>query len=193
MDSSLKYSLTTSQSTAMQLAGLLQQYFGKEIVLFCVGNAKIWYDCFAPLLAEMLRMDNANNFYIYGGINFCITAENIEMYINFVKAKHPSACVIVVDNCLTLDESECGTIKISKRSTNIAGLAGGYLFGDISIMLATCPTANCFGFLKMLQRILPQVVLGIEQAINNTTILNLVYNKNLKSCKNIAFVCKKHQ
>lgn len=187
----VKYNLTISQKVAIKLSGLLCQNTSQEVVIFCVGNPKIWYDCFAPFLAELLRLNSSIKSYIYGGINFAITSENIQLYMDFIKSKHPAACIIVVDNCLTIDPDECGDVVITKRATNVAGLAGDYLFGDISVMLKTNPQDNCYIFLKKMQSLIPQVALGISQALDKCTLVNLMYNSKLSNTKQLSFVYKK--
>ena len=190
-DNIIKYKLSLSQKVAIELSGLLQNNASREVVIFCVGNPKIWYDCFAPFLAEILRLQGNIKSYIYGGINFAITSDNLQLYMDFIKAKHPSACIIVVDNCLTINKAESGTIAITKRATNVAGLSGDYLFGDISILLKTNPQDSCFAFLKNLQQILPQVANGINQALGKSAIINLMYNGQTASANAKSFVYKK--
>ncbi len=159
-----------------KLVLLLNEYSGREVVFFCVGNHKVWFDCFAPFLAECLRKFSLNKCFVYGGINFSITPENLQKYAAFVKNKHPSACIIVVDNCLTANLAESGKIVLAKRCTNLAGLMGGYLFGDISLLLKTFPMQNSFSFLRVVENLLLPVTSAIISAINCQP------QENLKIC-----------
>lgn len=129
-----------------RLLDILKDYQNKEIIFFCVGNYKIWFDCFAPLFAEILRT-KTNSVYIFGGVNYPITPENLVEYMDFIKDKYPAACVIVVDNCITLDPNCSGEVVINKRSTIPAGLINSRAFGDVSILLKTYPKEDCYTFL----------------------------------------------
>ena len=117
-----------------QFEKLLNIYQNKELVFFCAGNYKVWYDCFASEVANVLKELKIKCF-IYGGNQFSILPENLSDYIHFVQNKHPNACVIVVDNLLTFDQSECGQIIVSDRSTNISAMCKNIAFGNISLLL----------------------------------------------------------
>ena len=162
--------LNNSYEYFNKLADCIKNYKYKEVVFFCVGNSKVWYDCFAPLLADKLREKALKNAFIYGGKQFSITPTNLIEYIDFIKRIHSNACIIVVDNLLTFNSDDCGLIDIFNRSTNISGLYNKCLFGDISILLKTYPYNN-IGFLDIQNRI-------IEQITNIITIVLKIYKKN---------------
>ena len=83
----------------------------KEIVFFCAGNYKIWYDDFSSVFAEKLKSIGLRCF-IYGGKGHSITACNIVSYMDFINQKHPGAYIIVVDNLLTTNAAETGELVI---------------------------------------------------------------------------------
>ncbi len=152
---------------------LSNKYNNKEVVFFCAGNCKVWYDSFASCFASRLR-EIGIDCYIYGGKDFPIVPETINEYISWVEKKHPSACVFVVDNLLTFDVQDCGKLIISERKTNIAGLSQNLLFGDISILLTTNPRENCYRFLENQQIIVEDLIDSIKLLKKN--------NKNDKFC-----------
>ncbi len=154
-----------------QLSDILQNYKNKEIVFFCAGNYKIWFDCFAPLVGELLRLIPNNNCFVYGGTKFPITAENITEYMDFINAKHPNACIIVIDNCITLDASESGKVIINPRTTKVAGLTNNRMFGDISILLKTYTKQDSYYFLKTQQTLASMLVPVLQKLINNRLII----------------------
>ena len=92
----------------------------KEIVLFCVGNYKIWYDSFGPTFAEMARKNNIHCF-IYGGEQTSIVSDNLLDYMKFVESKHPSATIVIVDNCLTSTTSNLYDIEIKRNEEKSKG------------------------------------------------------------------------
>lgn len=126
--------------------------YQKELVFFCVGNYKIWYDSFGPLFAEELRKYPVSAF-IYGGVNYPIAPDNLTEYIRFVEQKHSCATIIVVDSRLAVDMREHMSLSIEKRSSTIGGYANSLSFGDYSILLSCCSKAN-FAKTKVLQNII---------------------------------------
>lgn len=143
-----------------QLYKLLKKYQNKEIVFFCVGNYKIWYDSFSSELSSELKKLNLKVF-IYGGQDFPILPDTLSCCMQWIENKHPNACVVVVDNLLTIDASNCGDLIISERKTNMAGLTKNLAFGNVSVLLKTYPYEDCYSFLKK-QR---QTVLHLTKAI----------------------------
>ena len=130
-----------------QIMKLLEEYKHKEIVLFCVGNYKIWFDSFASAVAAAAKQENINAF-VYGGKDYPIVPDNLPEYIDFVKNKHPKAAIIVVDNILTTNQQYCGKLIISKRATEVSSLYAPLLFGNISVLLNTNPYINPELFLE---------------------------------------------
>lgn len=148
-----------------KLKTLLDDYKNREIVFFCVGNYKIWFDCFAPLIAELLRCTPCKCF-IYGGVSYSITPQNLTEYMDFVTKKHPYACVVVVDNCITLNPNESGSLVIDARSTVPAAFSNNIGFGNISVLLKTYPKQNSYCFLQQQQQIASILAGVINKLIN---------------------------
>lgn len=152
-----------------QLSKLLTFYNNKEVVFFCVGNYKVWFDCFASSLAIKLKTIAIRSF-IYGGKDFPITPDNLCEYMDFVNKKHPKACIIVIDNLLTFSEDECGQLVINNRSTNLAYFSKNVTFGNISILLKTYPYKNSYDFLHKQSKIVDDIVDMFKLLIKNNKI-----------------------
>lgn len=148
------------------LKTLLYKYRYKEKVFLCVGNYKIWYDCFSCELEKMIKVTGIKA-YVYGGMNFPILKHNIDQYAKFIKIKHPNACVIVVDNILTNNTQYCGELVIKEESTNIAALTAAYRVGDISVLLYTNTGVDGYAFLDYQKKIVYVLAKIFNGVINN--------------------------
>ena len=149
----------------IKLKDCLKVYKNKEVVLFCVGNYKVWFDCFGPTVAETLRRNNINCF-IYGGFIFNVCAININEYMCFIKQKHPDACIIIVDNCISLKPYQNTEVVISKNKTIPACFTNMQPFGDISILLKTHIYSDPFIFLEKQN----EIVFNICESIKNVLL-----------------------
>lgn len=146
-----------------------------EVVLFCAGNPKIWYDSFGPWFADEFRKYCCRVF-VYGGVNFAIVPDNLNTFVDFVNLKHPKATVIVVDSRYAINKTEHMCLTIQKRSSHIAGLSNNLAFGDYSILLSCYPKSN-FAKTKFIQTI---IIKKIAQKLQN-------YLSNMqKNCKLLA-------
>lgn len=148
------------------LKTLLYKYRYKEKVFLCVGNYKIWYDCFACKLGQAIKNLGVNA-YVYGGTEFPILKHNVDQYTKFIKSKHPNACVIVIDNILTNNTQYCGKLEIKEESTNIAALTSGYRVGDISVLLYTNTGVDGYVFLDYQRKIVYLLANIFNGIINN--------------------------
>jgi len=137
----------------------------KELVLFCVGNSKIWYDGFGPRFADEARKLGLNCF-VYGGSEFSIIPENLLDYMDFVERKHPSAIVVVVDNCLNVSHQHKFDIEIKKTAAVPAGLINKKSFGNISILLKTSPLLDYVSYFKFEQCVIQKLIKKLQMHIN---------------------------
>ena len=103
----------------------------EDVVFLCVGNFKVWYDSFGPLVSYFLKKNNFG-WFVYGDINNCITLNNIDKYIKCIKKFHVKPFIIVVDSSVSKDGVE--GIKIVDGGLKIGCLSGGAVFvGDMGI------------------------------------------------------------
>ena len=55
----------------------------RSIVFLCVGNAKVWFDCFGPYVGSLLQKLEID-YYVYGNVRSNILTNNIEEYVNMI-------------------------------------------------------------------------------------------------------------
>ena len=97
------------KSIALDLTGFILKRSQMPVVL-CVGCDKVVGDSLAPLVGSMLKTKYNIPVYVYGDLEYNITAQNIKNMVNKVKIWHDGAPIIVVDATLG-DIDEIGNIK----------------------------------------------------------------------------------
>lgn len=103
----------------------------REVVFLCVGNPKIWFDSFGPLMGSLLKFLDVEKF-IYGNIKAPILSFNIEEYISMIYRFHVKPYIVVIDNAISNVSKSC--IKIKEGSTKCASLSNPVSVGDMSIL-----------------------------------------------------------
>lgn len=102
----------------------------REVIFLCVGNSKIWYDSFGPVMGSLL-MNFELEKYIYGNTRMDIKASNLQEYIDMINKFHINPFIIVFDSALSKENrglvlrrgaTTCGALSDSKVSV-----------GDLSI------------------------------------------------------------
>ena len=83
----------------------------KEPVFVCVGSDKFVCDSVAPIVAEFLKNRYNIRAYVYGGLDYNITAENLSFAINYITTYHPDKQVVIIDAALG---EMLGEIKVTK-------------------------------------------------------------------------------
>jgi len=91
-----------------------------ELIFLCVGNSKIWYDSFGPMVGSVLKALNFKH-YIYGNNKFNINSDNLNDYVNLIYTFHNNPCIIVIDSCIS--NTNQPHIKIEKGSIICASLS----------------------------------------------------------------------
>lgn len=110
----------------------------REVVFLCVGNAKIWYDSFGPMVGTILQYMGINN-YVYGNLKSNICQDNLKTYIDIIYRYHYDPYIVVVDNCLSA--SNKFEVIIKEGPTDCAGLSKEPIsIGDCGIL---CLTPKC--------------------------------------------------
>ena len=96
------------------LSRVLRSEIGRTPVFLCVGSDKIVGDSLAPVVAENLRRFNLP-YYIYGGLNAPITAQNCEFAYEFIRAMHPTSMIVLIDSMATYEQARLGDIVVSRE------------------------------------------------------------------------------
>jgi putative sporulation protein YyaC len=103
-------------------------------IFVCIGSDLVLGASLGPLIGTMLRNKNMSS-YVYGTLNFPITAKEVEYARTYLKQMHPSSISIAIDAAIGNSE-DLGLIKIINQ-----GLKPGLgvnknlgVVGDISII-----------------------------------------------------------
>lgn len=125
----------------------------RDVIFLCVGNSKIWYDSFGPIVGTLCQYIGVKN-YIYGNLRANINQSNLEDYINIIYRFHYNPFVVVFDSALSI--SEDFFIKIIDGPTECAGLSdNSVLVGDLSVqcIVPQKDIKNCDKYINMLSEI----------------------------------------
>lgn len=102
----------------------------KQIIFLCVGNSKIWFDSFGPIVGSVLKLMDFG-FYIYGNTKTNINAKNINEYIEMIYNFHKNPYIIVFDNSLSMVEEPM--LKIKEGPTICSVFNNSVSVGDLSV------------------------------------------------------------
>lgn len=80
-------------------------------IFLCVGCDKFVCDSLAPIVAEKLKHEYNISAFVYGGLDYNITASNLVECINYIEAQHDGAQIVTID--ATLGEN-LGEIRLTK-------------------------------------------------------------------------------
>ncbi len=97
------------QKVALNIASYLLKCDHTPVVL-CVGCDRVTGDSLAPIVGELLTRKYNLPAYVYGNMDYNVTAQNLHDTIGKVKSWHPHSPVIVVDAILG-EADEIGLIK----------------------------------------------------------------------------------
>ena len=113
---------------------MIQQFKNKKPIFICIGSDLVLGDSLGPLVGTFLKTKNVKS-YIYGTLNFPITAKEVEYARTYLKQMHPSSISIAIDAAVGSSD-DVGLIKVINK-----GLKPGLgvnknlgIIGDISII-----------------------------------------------------------
>ncbi len=84
----------------------------KRPIVVCIGSDLILGDSLGPLIGTMLKKEGISEF-VYGTLNFPITAKEIEYAKIHLKEMHPNSFLIAIDAAIGSPE-DVGIIRIVK-------------------------------------------------------------------------------
>ncbi len=73
---------------------------GYKPIFICVGSDRVIADSLAPLIAEKLKKKYSVPAYVYGGLDYPITAINLSEVINYIDIEHEDSIKVVIDATL---------------------------------------------------------------------------------------------
>lgn len=83
----------------------------KTPIIVCIGSDLLLGDSLGPLVGTMLKNKNLSS-YIYGTLNFPITAKEIDYARTYLKQMHPNSVIIAIDAAVGQSD-DVGLIKVS--------------------------------------------------------------------------------
>lgn len=125
----------------------------RPIVFLCVGNSKIWYDCFGPFVGSVMQKLGFK-YFVYGNNRANVLLNNIVEYISMIYSFHMNPFIVVLDSSISnCDEFD---IRVEFEST-VCGA-----FSDQSVEIGDCKISclvpakeikRSVGYYKMIKEI----------------------------------------
>ena len=132
--------------------------FNLPPVFICIGSDLVLGDSLGPLIGTLLKNKNVPC-YVYGTLNFPITAKDIECAKQYIRQTHPSSILVAIDAAIG-EEDDVGLIRVI-NSGLMPGLGVNKNLGQI-------------GDVSIIGVVAGKSVKNKE--LFNLTRLNLVYN-----------------
>ena len=114
----------------------------KRPIFICIGSDLVLGDSLGPLVGTFLKSKNIGA-YIYGTLNFPITAKEVEYARTYLKQMHPNSMTIAIDAAIGSSD-DVGLIRVLNK-----GLKPGLgvdknlgIIGDISIIGVVASKSN---------------------------------------------------
>ena len=140
-------------------------------IIICVGSDLVLGDSLGPLVGTMLKKKNIKT-YIYGNLNFPITAKEVEYAKTYLKQMHKDSFIIAIDAAVG-EEEDIGLIKVLNKGLKPGAGAGKNLgvLGDTSIIgIVTTKSNKNYNLLNLTRlnlvyRLAEKIADGIEKYI----------------------------
>ena len=142
-------------------------------IIICIGSDLVLGDSLGPLVGTFLKNRGVNS-YVYGTLNFPITAREIEYARTYLKQMHPNSIAIAIDAAVG-DAGDIGLIRVCNK-----GLKPGLgvdknlgVVGDLSIIGVVAEKSvknyNLFNLtrLNLIYKMAEQIAKGIEDYITS--------------------------
>lgn len=148
----------------------------KQVVIVCIGSDLILGDSLGPLVGTFLKNKNVHT-YVYGTLNYPITAKEIEYARKYLKQTHPHALTIAIDAAVG-DEQDVGLIKVINRglkpglgvNKNLGEIGDLSIIGIVAEKSATNNGLFNLTRLNLVYRMAEKIANGIENYLNSTTL-----------------------
>ena len=125
-----------SKSLVPGLSRALKQAIGsKPAVFICVGSDAVAGDSLSPLVGSFLKEFYRLPCFVYGELKHTVTAKEVPVLANSIRALHPGAVIVAIDASLGA-ESEVGLIKLREGGLFPGKGVGKRLpeIGDLSLL-----------------------------------------------------------
>lgn len=140
-------------------------------IFICVGSDLVLGDSLGPLVGTMLKKKKLKT-YIYGNLNFPITAKEVEYAKTYIKQMHKESFIVAIDAAVG-EEEDVGLIRVNNKGLKPGAGAGKNLgvLGDASIIgivnVKSTKNYNLFNLtrLNLVYRLAEKIADGIEKYI----------------------------
>ena len=156
-------------SSALKQANTQQ----KTPIFVCIGSDLVLGDSLGPLVGTLLRKKNILPF-VYGTLNYPITAKEVQYAKNYVKLMHKNSTIIAIDAAVGSSQ-DVGQIKVIDK-----GIKPGLgvkkdleEIGDVSIIgIVSSKSENNYNLynltrLNLIYKMAERIAEGIESYIKN--------------------------
>lgn len=177
---------TSNEYTSEGICEALSHYNqeNKKPILICIGSDLVLGDSLGPLVGTLLKKKSARPF-IYGTLNFPVTAKEINYARTYLKQMHPNSISIAIDAAVG-EPDDVGLIRIVN-----SGLKPGLgvnkklgEIGDVSIIGIVASKSlqnyNLFNAtrLNLIYKMAEQISCGVEKYLYKTEHLSKI-NQNI--------------
>lgn len=153
--------------------------FNKKPIFICIGSDLVLGDSLGPLVGTFLKNKKVQSF-VYGTLNFPITAKEVEYARTYLKQMHPNSVAIAIDAAVG-ESGDIGLIKVVDK-----GLKPGLgvdknlgVVGDLSIIGVVAEKSlknhNLFNLtrLNLIYKMAERIANGIEKYIDFLSSANI--------------------
>lgn len=150
----------------------------KKPIFVCIGSDLVLGDSLGPLVGTFLK-NNGVKSYVYGTLNFPVTAKEVEYAGKYLKQMHPSSIIIAIDAAIG-SQDDVGLIRVLNR-----GLKPGLgvdknlgIIGDNSIIGVVASKSlqnyNLFNLtrLNLVYKMAEKIALGITEYLSYLNGIN---------------------
>ena len=163
--------------TQKGISTTLEKFCGKTNapIVVCVGSDLVLGDSLGPLVGTMLKKNGVSS-YVYGTLNFPITAKEVEYARTCLKQMHPNSVIIAVDAALS-NQDDVGLIKVVNKGLKPGVGVNKNLgeIGDVSVIGIVAGKSNknfeLFNLtrLNLVYKMAEVISCGIEDYIKSLT------------------------
>lgn len=130
-----------------------EKNYDRSIVFLCVGNSKVWFDCFGPFVGSLLQRLGLQ-YYVYGNIKSNILTNNIKEYVNMIYRFHVKPYIIVLDSSIS-NAKDFDIVVKEEKTTCGAFSEKPFTVGDlkVSCLIPIAKIKNSSGYVEVLSMI----------------------------------------
>ena len=165
--------MSLSQKMRNSLKTLIFNPKNNKPILICIGSDLVLGDSLGPLVGTLLKKKNVRS-YIYGTLNFPITAKEVDYARTYLKQMHPNSLLIAIDAAVGSCD-DVGNVKVVnkglKPGTGVNKNLGE--IGDVSIIGVVAGKSkenyNLFNLtrLNLVYKMAEKIASGIEDYLQN--------------------------